>query len=563
MVNIGVDFGSTYTLVSVFRKDTNTLEALSLDQGSPYVPSIVSLNAKGRYEFGNGAKSLTGKKGTRIFKAFKMMIAESDKEYLEKRGFDKENSPEKIAKEFLTSLFTKVLEDLGEKKIDTLVMGVPEIWSEKFSTVDGRSILRNICKETNLVNDVRIVSEPAAASAYFAYNYSVNMGRGFIGNILLIDYGGGTLDITLTNVTPSKNKKSGINDCFEIKILDRTGAGENEEGKVGKAGVVYMETVMEKAIAQALEIPQSKVTYDTKFYKAVDELEKQLQNLTGTIKDIFEEYDQDIDGLNDEEFTTIEYKGEDIEISYGILLKTYNEVIRDVLDRKLNEMIIFMKRNNIDYMNKDRDDFKIALVGGFGNFYLVRQQVREKFKIVSDNDKKIVGIIKNRADCEKAISLGAALLANDIIGIRNTAPYSIGVLSYNEKGEIAYKYAIKYKQDIDYGKVYYSLGSDNNYFIIRAVNGGFNKFLVNFGYDDKTAFVALAKREFARKLSNIINNQHHTAVVGFSIDSSGVLSLHIKFYDPFENKIDNKDHIVELTRLKDLFEVTGFTAKGG
>ncbi len=47
-----------------------------------------------------------------------------------------------------------------------------------------------------------------------------------------------------------------------------------------------------------------------------------------------------------------------------------------------------------------------------------------------------------------------------------------------------------------------------------------------------------------------------TAVVGFSLDSSGVVSLHIHDYDMLEGRIGEEDHAVELTRLGDLFEVT-------
>ena len=51
MLNIGVDFGSTYTTVSVYREDAQVLEALMMNQASPYVPSVVSAY-RGRYEFG-------------------------------------------------------------------------------------------------------------------------------------------------------------------------------------------------------------------------------------------------------------------------------------------------------------------------------------------------------------------------------------------------------------------------------------------------------------------------------------------------------------------------------
>lgn len=62
MVNIGMDFGSTYTTVSVLRKETHTLEALSLSQGMPYIPSVVSVG-KGAMEFGMAAKLRQGRRG--------------------------------------------------------------------------------------------------------------------------------------------------------------------------------------------------------------------------------------------------------------------------------------------------------------------------------------------------------------------------------------------------------------------------------------------------------------------------------------------------------------------
>ena len=95
-----MDFGSTYTTVSVFNRETNELRALTLSQNSPYIPSVVS-KAKNQYEFGRAAKSQTGKKGVSLFKAFKMMLPEQDKKKLAERGFDDENTPEKIASVFI------------------------------------------------------------------------------------------------------------------------------------------------------------------------------------------------------------------------------------------------------------------------------------------------------------------------------------------------------------------------------------------------------------------------------------------------------------------------------
>ena len=69
MVNLGMDFGSTYTTVSVYREDTETLEALILGQGVPYLPSVAA-RGKGETLFGTAAKNKTGKKGYTIYEAF-------------------------------------------------------------------------------------------------------------------------------------------------------------------------------------------------------------------------------------------------------------------------------------------------------------------------------------------------------------------------------------------------------------------------------------------------------------------------------------------------------------
>ncbi len=73
MVKLGMDFGSTYTIVSVFREDTGILEVLSLGEGLP--PNIPSVVAKGKGEvfIGFAAKNKTGKKGYTVYKALKAL----------------------------------------------------------------------------------------------------------------------------------------------------------------------------------------------------------------------------------------------------------------------------------------------------------------------------------------------------------------------------------------------------------------------------------------------------------------------------------------------------------
>lgn len=176
MIDIGIDFGSTYTTVSVYHTESKNLEALSLSQGSPYIPSVVAME-NNQFEYGRAAKSRTGRKNVTIFKAFKMMLPEQDKRKLAARGYGEVNTPEKIAKYFLETILKQVLEDSGEEQIGKLVVGVPEIWNNDLNTLDGRSMVRNICQSMGVIKTVQVVSEPAAASAFFAYNFQIMTGK--------------------------------------------------------------------------------------------------------------------------------------------------------------------------------------------------------------------------------------------------------------------------------------------------------------------------------------------------------------------------------------------------
>lgn len=555
MIDIGIDFGSTYTTISVYNKQTKVLSALNLDGGfSPYVPSMVAKKGDTFY-YGSFAKQTTGKKGVTSFKAFKMLLPETNEAFLKERGYLNPCTPIEIATIFLEKLLQQVLMDTGEKRIGKLVIGAPEIWSDGLNTVGGRTILRDICSSFPFVDTVQVVSEPAAASAFFAYNYLVNTGSNFEGNILLVDYGGGTLDITLTNVE-ARTELDGRK-MMEIKVLERTGAGENEEGKVGKAGIVYMENVMEEAIRRAEIFEEDEeIPKDGKFYKAVDELEKSLKTGTQEVENTFETNDiDDIDELEDIEFTTIEYKGEDVEISYGLLVDVYNREIRGVLKQNLDKICEYLDDSGFDYSDGNKENFKIALVGGFGNFYLVKAQLRDYFKLHA-YDRRQKDIIVNVEDCEKAISLGTALLASNVIGIKNTAAYSIGIWSTNmQDNSVLLNYAIRYKQEIKFDEECLQLAADGNPQIIFTAKGGFDKFIVNFGSDDRTNLTLIPKEQFSKKLQNVFTGQYRMGVVGFSIDSSGVVTLHAHNYDLFTGTIEEDAKKIELAQFNDLFEV--------
>ena len=186
-------------------------------------------------------------------------------------------------------------------------------------------------------------------------------------------------------------------------------------------------------------------------------------------------------------------------------------------------------------MDIDQDTFKIALVGGFGNFYLVNRQVEEKFEWSALSDKRRTGIINTREDRERAISFGAALLADRIVKIQHTAPYSVGLYlpTCDNRLNNSYsgKYAINAGDDIQSGKMILYAGA--KYIIISSPSKP--------GYCIRATLTS--------EMVNIINSMSSQKLqlvnVGFSMDASEVLSIHIK-------PIGKAPRKIELAKLTDL-----------
>ncbi len=563
MLNLGIDFGSTYTMVSAYRKNLGQPEVIALSEGgSKNIPTVLSCRADGtKIRIGEAAKDNTMTK-YRKFRAFKMMLPEDDPERLAARGYDETFTPEDITKKFLNEVIERIMDREDDKEIGSLVIGAPEVWYDAFATMDGRTKLRDICRtlpyfgSTPPEEAVRVVSEPTAASAYFAYNYLKLKGQPFSGHFLLIDYGGGTLDISLTEVSRGKKRADGGD--LEIRVLDHFGVGENEQmGEVGSAGIIYMETLAKTIIRQA-NPEMENVPLDVDFFETVDAVEKALMHSTDDIEEIFNDYGTDPAGLDEERmeddyiFMKVPYAGRKIDVTYRTMAEVYNQVIAGVFEEKMKEAQDKMDSLGIDWRSKTSDSFKLVLVGGFGNFYLVEDHMRRCFN-VSHNDRRTLDIGLNENTRELAVSLGCSILSAGVIRIRNTAPIGIGIMTYMPRGGkqlLTLSYGLRYHHDIEYNKEYLQTrGSGNalDYVMISSME----YFLVDMG---KGPIPLAPKQEFLDLLKNAVKDLTGSLVYfGFSMDASGVITLYIHDYDHLTGK-EISCTGYELTSYKALFK---------
>lgn len=569
-MNIGIDFGSTYSMVSKYNPTTRQAEAISIAEGAPASqPSVVSISKKGQVTCGIGAKEQIGKKTVRIYDSFKMLLTETNQDMLRRRGYGEDQTPRNITKLYLESLLQGVLKREVASKFDNVVICVPEIWGKNLNTLDGRVILRNVLKkEIDVpIGSVRVVTEPEAASAFFAYNYEQETKRSFNGHLLLIDYGGGTLDLTLTEVF------SDGNGTMEIGYREGGGAGENHPGSdgggsIGNAGIAFVQGVVVLALREAGVLAEDEAPDYTlpDFVAAVRDLESQMKSAE-RIQDIENAFDiygsyhkfGEIMDEDPEEFVSLEYEGEEISVTYQHLYLSYRDNIEGVLRKQIDEI----NEKVMDHIHNDpcepaagvRDDFKIALVGGFGSFYLVKKQIDEIYKL--DFNKAIDMRTKNISEDkrEQAISLGAALLAEGKIVLQKTARYSIGVYASGRP-----RYGIKYHQILEPGKPYFICMSEEkpdepgNRVTYGGLHGNIKEFAIEFTERRDHGGLMRLKPELLKRMQSL--PEEGFWYLGFSMDESDVISFHIVPRPIPGLPTTNKSVVIPLESYTKMFDLT-------
>ncbi len=581
-MKIGIDFGSTYSTLAQYNPKTGDVEPLTTKEGDPAsIPSVVSIPKIGARSYGVAAKNSIGKSSVRIFEAFKMLLNEPNREMLRRRGYDDQHTPRLITRYFLEGTLRQVMHRANKESVEKLVICIPEIWSQKLNTLDGRAILRDVLKnEVDIpIGQVQVVTEPEAASAFIAYHYEKETKQNFNGHLLLIDFGGGTLDLTLTQVTSTGDG------TMEIGYREGGGAGENHpnkrgDGAVGRAGIAFMQGVVQLAVQNAgLLGPDDTVDYTAPvFVAAVKDLENQLKDASQMcrIEEVFSEYgsygafkkilkeEDDLDDPNSYIFCQTDYGAEEVSITFKHLYLAYRDIIEGMLYQELEKI----NRQVGEHLHEDpcrpaagaKGDFKIAMVGGFSSFYLVQRQIAEIYNLDTDpeNDPRLKNVCADKQ--EQAIALGAALLAADKVVLQRTARYSIGVCSTDIDGNKRLSYGIKYHQVVKPNTPYYLCRDDSkpdepgNRQIYGALGGNINSFVIGYSEDLGTGGQMKLKPEMLERLRQL--PVHDFWNLAFSMDESDVVTFHIVSRTTKNQQDQPKEIKITLDSYSGMFDLT-------
>lgn len=545
--NLGIDFGSTFTMLSSYDDAKDTVTGIQTERGNVYVPSEACVIG-GSLQFGSQVQMTMNRQPTiPYFRAFKMLLHEQNVQTLSDHGYSGKYTPKRITSEFLMKQITVAARNRNVKQFDHAVICVPEHWTESYSRNSGRAILLDICKKMKngdvpFLKSIRVVTEPVAASAYYAHNYYKHHNNTpFEGNIIVIDYGGGTLDITLTEVTAKPGTKA--TNAMEINALWRTGAGENHPDRIGDAGLAFMEKVTALAL-ESVGLPNTKVDGD--FVSVKSDLEAALMNNTDELSNYIDAmYGNSLDLMADDNgiFATSYGSGNEVPFTYAMLYNTFEKYIKPVLTENLKELKQYLDVRRLDPL-RDMARIKLAVVGGFGQFPLVQKTVWDFFGYAGNDMDITNGAEGGKQD---AISFGAALIAGNAVAVKVTSKYSIG-LRITRGGRETYEYAIRCGEPIDdFNKVHplggrwFAIGYDGSSDPkkmpwVFAINKSKTNKKLKSKYKGEFAYRMTPCEEQCRLLLNMVpKGLYH---FGFSMDESEIYTLHI-----YRNDIETDEPI--------------------
>ena len=209
MVAIGIDLGTTYSCVGVWKNDR--VEIISNDQGNRTTPSYVAFNDQERL-IGNSAKNQASMNPKNTLYDAKRMIGKKFNDHTvqedmklwpfavksidDKPTFEVEYMNEKktFHPEEISAMILTKMKEIAESFLDTevkdAVITVPAYFndSQRQATKDAGSIAG--------LNVLRIINEPTAAAMAYGLNKDSKQER----NVLIYDFGGGTFDVSLLNI---------------------------------------------------------------------------------------------------------------------------------------------------------------------------------------------------------------------------------------------------------------------------------------------------------------------------------------------------------------------------
>lgn len=384
---VGIDLGTTNSLIAIVREDTKHPIALREIDGLTLVPSIVHFDETGNITVGNPAREKLVAEPHRTIYSAKRLMGKSYKDVSTDTGFfaykiiddntdslvkvqvgDKFYSPIELSSYILNELKQRA-EHILKTPVNKAVITVPAYFNDA-----QRQATRDAGRLAGL-DVLRIINEPTAAS--LAYGLGIKQGEHK--TIAVYDLGGGTFDVSILKIT------DGI-----FEVLSTNGdtylGGDDFDRVLSKhwqkeLGLTDEELQLHKSLAQELRLKAE----EAKIHLSDND---SFEGLVGGAK-------------------------------VSITKKDFNSLIQPLVDRT----IISCKNAMQDAGLKTADIEAVVMVGGSTRVPLVKESVSSFF------GKELF----DQLNPDEVVALGAAVQA-DILAGNNTdmllldvTPLSLGI----------------------------------------------------------------------------------------------------------------------------------------
>ncbi len=184
MKTVGIDFGTTKTLVAYLDESSGRTELVHLGRSGPELPTTVHVDKERQLLFGDDADDQLAIDPGGYLRRIKLGIGTSRKFLLNGHEF----SAIDLCAKFLEHIRTRIETEHFHGKLDRTVITVPA----KFGPA-ARKDLETAAKQAGFEN-FELLDEPIAAGIAFLEE---KKGSELGSEILVFDWGGGTLDIAL------------------------------------------------------------------------------------------------------------------------------------------------------------------------------------------------------------------------------------------------------------------------------------------------------------------------------------------------------------------------------
>jgi molecular chaperone DnaK (HSP70) len=356
---IAIDFGTSNTVITRWNAATQQPETVSLPGLSvvaainpPLIPSLVYVQdgAQGETILGQMVRDrgLDLKGDVRFFRGFKRGIGADIQGFLPELD-GRAVTFEQVGEWFLQGVISQLQQSVPEVG-ESLIVTVPVDSFEVY-----RRWLTQVCGSLP-VQQVRIVDEPTAAA----------LGYGMTGadNLLVVDFGGGTLDLSLVQLT--KQLQQGKTPLgFLLKWGDKTLENSAQKPQmarvIAKAGQNLGGTDIDNWLADELARSQG-VKVSPLIIRLAEKLKMQLSLQTRATEVYFD----------DESFETYEF---------SLTRDRLEEILREHqffarLDESMERVLQQARRQGIEVDNIDA----VLLVGGTSQIPAVQTWVRQYFR---------------------------------------------------------------------------------------------------------------------------------------------------------------------------------------